>query len=100
VYHIIEFKLMNKIKKSRPAGSTKSFTGRRGLLFKIIAVCLPILIFSVTELSLRIFNYGENLELFKDADGKPGYLVLNPNASKRYFINEAFAPTGNSELLK
>jgi tetratricopeptide (TPR) repeat protein len=100
VYHIIEFKLMNKIKKSRPAGSTKSFTGRRGLLFKIIAVCLPILIFSVTELSLRIFNYGENLELFKDADGKPGYLVLNPNASKRYFINEAFAPTGNSELFK
>jgi hypothetical protein len=43
------------------------------------------------EMSLRIFHYGNDLELFVEARNHPGYLVLNPSASKRYFINESFA---------
>jgi len=80
-------------------GSGKRYSGRRKLLFKIIAVSLPFVILLVAEISLRIFHYGENLDLFIEAAGRSDYLVLNPNASKRYFINQA-APTGNSELFK
>ncbi|HET7002352.1 MAG TPA: hypothetical protein VFI33_13615, partial [Puia sp.] len=73
---------------------------KKGLVFKTVAVLLPFLFLFLLEISLRVFHYGNNLELFMEARNHPGYLVLNPAASKRYFINEAFAPTGNSELFK
>ena len=73
---------------------------KKKLVFKTIAILLPFLFLFLLEISLRVFHYGNNLELFMEAGNHPGYLVLNPAASKRYFINEAFAPSGNSELFK
>ena len=58
------------------------------------------MILFLVEISLRIFHYGDNLNLFIEAGSNSDYLVLNPAASKRYFINQSFAPTGNSELFK
>ncbi len=78
----------------------KVYSGKRGLIFKITAILLPVLILILIEFSLRIFQYGNNLDLFMEAPDRPDYLVLNPDAAKRYFINPAFAPTGNSELFK
>ncbi|HMH33792.1 MAG TPA: hypothetical protein VK543_12220 [Puia sp.] len=82
------------------AGSRRRYSGRNGLLFKVIAIALPFVILLLIEMSLRVFHYGDNLDLFIEASGRPDYLVLNPAASKRYFINLAFAPTGNSELFR
>jgi tetratricopeptide (TPR) repeat protein len=73
---------------------------KKRLIFKTVAIFLPFLGLFMVEISLRIFHYGNNLNLFIEARNNPDYLVLNPAASKRYFINESFAPTGNSELFK
>jgi tetratricopeptide (TPR) repeat protein len=73
---------------------------KRRLVFKTIAILLPFFVLFLLEISLRVFHYGNDLELFVEAPNHHGYMVLNPVASKRYFINESFAPTGNSELFK
>jgi len=73
---------------------------KKRLIFKTVAILLPFLVLFLLEISLRVFHYGNDLELFVEARNHPDYLVLNPAASKRYFINESFAPTGNSELFK
>ena len=73
---------------------------KKKIIFKTVAILLPFLVLFLLEISLRVFHYGNDLELFIEARNHPGYLVLNPSASKRYFINESFAPTGNSELFK
>src|SRR5450432_4325654 len=73
---------------------------KKRLIFKTVAILLPFLGLFMVEISLRIFHYGNNLNLFIEARNNPDYLVLNPAASKRYFINESLAPTGNSELFK
>ena len=73
---------------------------KKRIIFKTVAILLPFLVLFLLEISLRIFHYGNDLELFIEAPNHTDYLVLNPAASKRYFINESFAPTGNSELFK
>jgi tetratricopeptide (TPR) repeat protein len=72
----------------------------RETIFKAIALLLPVLIIVLTELSLRVFHYGYNLDLFIEYPPNPDYLVLNPHASNRYFTDARFAPAGNKELFK
>jgi tetratricopeptide (TPR) repeat protein len=91
---------MNKEIKEKAKVSGRKNPGRRKVLFKLIAICLPFVFLLLVEITLRIFDYGDSLQLFVDAKGKPGYLMLNPNASKRYFIDQVAAPTGNIELFK
>ena len=73
---------------------------KRVVLFKAIAILLPFLILILLEVALRIFHYGHDLSLFMEYPGDKSFLVLNPNASKRYFNDPALAPTGNRELFK
>jgi tetratricopeptide (TPR) repeat protein len=73
---------------------------KKTIIFKILAILLPFLVLFILEITLRVFHYGNDLGLFMEARNHPDYLVLNPAASKRYFINESYAPTGNSELFK
>ncbi len=75
-------------------------TSKRVVLFRAIAILLPFLILILLEFALRIFHYGHDLSLFMEYPGDKNYLVLNPNASKRYFTDPALAPTGNRELFK
>jgi len=72
----------------------------RIILFRIIAACLPFLMVLLLECALRIFHYGYDLSLFTDYAQNTAYRVVNPHASKRYFLDPAFAPTGNRELFK
>jgi tetratricopeptide (TPR) repeat protein len=95
-----EFACMKRSKQRQEINPVKKLSGKRGLFFKGIAILLPFLILMLIEISLRIFQYGDNLDLFIEAGDRSDYLVLNPVASKKYFINQAFAPTGNSELFK
>ncbi|UOE46539.1 GDSL-type esterase/lipase family protein [Mucilaginibacter sp. SMC90] len=70
---------------------------QRVLLFKVIAALLPLLLFVVFELLLRLFNYGEDLSVFIPDKSLPQCMVLNPHLSGRYFNNKANATVGNSE---
>jgi tetratricopeptide (TPR) repeat protein len=70
------------------------------LLFKAISILLPFLILLLFEISLRIFHYGNDFKLFIEYPENRNYLVFNPQASKKYFTNQAFATTGNTELFK
>ena len=74
--------------------------GRRRLIFKTIAILLPFISLFLLEISLRVFTMAMTWNLLWKPRIVRTIMVLNPAASKRYFINESFAPSGNSELLK
>lgn len=78
----------------------RSLSKKKVLLFKTISFLLPFLILCLFEISLRIFHYGHDLNLFIEYRGDKNYLVFNPDASKKYFTNQANATTGNSEIFK
>ncbi|GHT02435.1 hypothetical protein FACS189440_20260 [Bacteroidia bacterium] len=69
-------------------------------LFKLIAILLPFLVLLILEVSLRAFHYGYNTNLFIEYPQNPDYYVFNSDASKRYFLDMAYAPVGNRELFK
>ena len=70
------------------------------LSFKVIAVLLPFLALGLLELSLRVFHYGHDTSLFIPYPADNQYLVLNPDASRKYFSNQENATTGNIEPFK
>ena len=70
------------------------------LLFKAIAVLLPFIFLALFEIVLRIFDYGNSTDLFIEYPANKNFLVLNPDASKKYFVNQSIATTGNAELFK
>ncbi|HEX3933140.1 MAG TPA: hypothetical protein VHW43_00585, partial [Puia sp.] len=63
----------------------------------MVALLLPFLVLFLLEAGLRIFDYGYDTSLFIGYPSDQRYLVLNPNASRKYFTDPAMAPTGNSE---
>jgi tetratricopeptide (TPR) repeat protein len=69
-------------------------------IYKTIAVLLPFLIVILLEISLRIFHYGYNPDVFIAYPQNPEYFVFNPHASKRFFSDSRFAPSGNKELMR
>jgi hypothetical protein len=69
-------------------------------LFRSIGILSPFIILIVLEILLRIFHYGNNLDVFIEYPGNKDFLVLNPAASQKYFTNQGIATTGNSELFK
>lgn len=71
--------------------------GNRTLVFKIISVAVPFCVLTLLECGLRLFHYGYDLSLFIEYPNNKDYLYLNPDASKRYFINQKNATTGNAE---
>ncbi len=94
---------MNSMKKRTEEPQTdmgSKVSEKRKRLFRVIAIAFPFFILFIIEMSLRLFQYGDDLNLFIEAKDRPDFLVLNPAASKRYFVNMAFAPTGNSELFR
>jgi tetratricopeptide (TPR) repeat protein len=89
------FRAMSKLKpaeKQMPKGRT--------LLFKVIGILSPFILLLVLELLLRVFDYGNDLRLFTTYKNDSDYLVFNPAASKKYFLNQTVATTGNHEPFK
>ncbi|PSL27284.1 hypothetical protein [Dyadobacter jiangsuensis] len=72
----------------------------RTLVFKIISVAVPFCLLALLECGLRLFHYGYDLSLFIEYPNDKNYLYLNPDASKRYFINQKNATTGNVEPFR
>src|SRR5574341_12014 len=63
-----------------------ALSGNKKVIFTIILLLLPVLLLAALELSLRLFDYGPNLELIlvKEKAGQK-YYALNPEVGKRYF---------------
>lgn len=92
---------MSKNKNNERPGAARISTNRnKVLIFKSIAILFPFLLLVFLELSLRRFHYGYNPDLFIPYKGDAKYLVFNPEASQRYFIDPAVATKGNTELFK
>jgi tetratricopeptide (TPR) repeat protein len=72
-------------------------TRKRLLLFKLISILIPFFILFLLEISLRVFHYGYNLDLFVAYPADESFLVFNPEASKKYFTDQQIATTGNVE---
>jgi tetratricopeptide (TPR) repeat protein len=73
---------------------------KRTVWLKVVALLLPLLVLFLAEMGLRIFHYGYDTSLFMEYPRDPRYLVLNPNASRKYFTDPAMAATGNSEPFR
>ena len=73
---------------------------RRRLLFRIIAVALPLVLLLVLEGALRLFHFGYDPSLFIEYPGNSDYWVMNPNASRLYFADQLNATTGNQEPFR
>jgi len=98
---MVRRKLMFMAKKGDKNTTVSVPSKKRIMLFKGISIILvPFIIICLIEFGLRLFHYGNNLNLFIDYNADKDYLVFNPDASKRYFTDESFATTGNHELFK
>lgn len=59
------------------------------IIFKIILAAIPVLFFIVLELTLQIFNYGGDQELFVPDQSTPEQdYILNKNFTKKYFFKK------------
>ncbi|MFT4032165.1 MAG: hypothetical protein QM669_07075 [Siphonobacter sp.] len=58
---------------------------------------MPLIFLALLEGGLRLAQYGSDYRLFIPDANHPGYLVMNPEASKRYFTHQQNATVGNQE---
>jgi tetratricopeptide (TPR) repeat protein len=72
----------------------------RVLAFKVIGVLLPFVFLVLVEVLLRVFHYGYSTDLFVEYPGNKELLVMNPDASKKYFTNASTATVGNVEFFR
>jgi tetratricopeptide (TPR) repeat protein len=92
---------MKKKKNNQQSRASKKSTNRTKVwVLKAIAILFPFLLLLFLELSLRLFHYGFNPGLFIPYKSDAKYLVFNPEASRKYFIDPQSATTGNIELFK
>jgi tetratricopeptide (TPR) repeat protein len=68
-------------------------------LFYGIMVLLALLFFVLLEVSLRLFHYGTQLELFIPSKIMPECYQVNPAVSKRFFGTMKGTETGNDVFL-
>jgi len=81
--------------------SVNTDSKKNNILFWIILLILPFLLFTFVELGLRLFDYGDDLSLFKQATGdKSDYMYLNRWVAKRYFSNQGIPDPTNDVFLK
>ncbi|MFN4144277.1 MAG: hypothetical protein ACK4GN_00520 [Runella sp.] len=69
-------------------------------LLKLSAMMLPLFVVGIAELTLRWAGFGYDLSLFVTDPQRPDYWVMNPHASKRYFITQENATVGNAEPFR
>jgi len=71
------------------------------LLFYILMILFPFLIIVILEISLRVFDYGIDYDVFVTVSEEfPDLYVLNPELPKKYFGNSEFVPAVIPDLFK
>lgn len=60
--------------------------------FWIVLLAIPVLFFVLLEGGLRLFDYGENRDLFVPVEWKgEAYYAVNPAVARRYFSDPTFS---------
>ena len=74
---------------------------KKNTVFKLVAISLPFAFIFLIEVTLRIFGYGENYELFHKviSENDTEYYVMNAEISKKYFRNTGFHSDNQSDLF-
>lgn len=81
-------------KKGNSAASDKDTQQRQyPIWFNLILLLIPVLIFVLLEISLRIFNYGKDTSQWVEV--VPGEIMLNPDIAHRYFHSTESVPYSN-----
>jgi tetratricopeptide (TPR) repeat protein len=86
-------------KRSTPKSPSIISPAKRRLFYLLILL-IPVFAFVLLEAGLRLFQYGENLELFVSTPDKTSpYYGINTNVGKRYFYRTSFNPTPRKDLF-
>lgn len=78
-------------------------TGRfRKVFFRIFIILFPLLFFLLLEISLRLFNYGIDFELFVNHPDTAfaKYKIINPEIGARYFQNNDYSRPKNDMFTR
>lgn len=62
-----------------------TISGQKKILFSMILILIPFVLFFILEISLRLFGVGNDLSLFVKSNDYPGYFEINKKVSLRYF---------------
>jgi lysophospholipase L1-like esterase len=74
---------------------------KNNIRFWVILIILPFLLFTFFEIGLRLFDYGDDLSLFKQATGdKSDYFYINRWVAKRYFSTQGIPDPSNDVFLR
>jgi tetratricopeptide (TPR) repeat protein len=77
----------------------QTLSSKKNLVYYLILVLIPIIILSLFELSLRIFNFGYDLGLFRKSNNYPHYYEINQNVAKRFFTKYGGTEPSNDIFL-
>lgn len=82
------------------SGKSPGNSRHRQILFPILTVTAPLILFLFLEATLRGFGYGPNLNLFlsESINGR-SYYIMNPDVKHRYFSKFQFSPTTSSDYF-
>lgn len=61
--------------------------------FNLVLLLIPVIIFALLEMSLRLFDYGKDTSQWVEV--VPGELILNPEIAHRYFHSTTSVPYSN-----
>ena len=80
----------------------KEIDKKRLRLLRVLTFSFPVLFFIILEGGLRLFDYGQNLDLFvpvPDSQADAEYLMVNHDVAHRYFNQGSFTPFPAHELF-
>lgn len=88
-------------KNEFPNNKVKELSLIKKIIFWIILFSIPVLLFFLLEIVLRIVDYGGNTKLFvSNFDKSNQHLNINPDVCKRYFNFNDFTPSPRVDLLR
>jgi tetratricopeptide (TPR) repeat protein len=87
--------------KSKHTPQQPQLSPRKKRVFRIVLFLLPIVLLAILELSLRLFEYGGNLDLLIPAPGKVSdYEMCNSNVGRRFFYTlQGVLPGAPKDLI-
>ena len=65
-----------------------AFTKKQERALRGVLLLIPILIFVLLELTLRVFNYGTDTPLVNTLKSNPDYYTINPKLGQRFFLSQ------------
>lgn len=73
--------------------------GKR-ILYNLIALFIPVVLFLLLEIGLQIFKYGGELDLFITGPGEySAYKMCNPYIGRRYFALQSRYPDPSNDIF-